>query len=101
MKYEIENGSYVGTAEWAGPGEVALDMHDDSHRRWFEEFFASETSSMTGPLDCAEMSHERRNESEAAFHRAMFELAAHAYAVRAMGDGRRHQAHPDRTRTEA
>jgi hypothetical protein len=91
MKFEIENGNYVGTAEWAAPGRVALDMEDDSQRTWFERFFAAETSGMTGPVDCAEMSYERRDESEAAFQRAAYELAAHAYKVRAMGDGMRHK----------
>ena len=93
MKVEIENGSFVGTAEWTAPRKVALDMEDESQRRWFEDFFAAETSAMTGPVDCAEMSHERRDESEQAFQRAMYELAAHAYKVRAMGDGKRMKRH--------
>ena len=92
MKFEIENGNFVGTAEWQAPGQVALDMDDDRQRSWFERFFAAETSTMTGPVDCAEMSHERRDESEQAFQRAAMELAAHAYKIRAMGDARRHEA---------
>ena len=93
MKFEIENGDYVGTAEWKAPGRVALEMPDDSHRTWFERFFSEETSLMSGPVDCAEMTYERRDDSEEAFQRAAYELAAHAYQVRAMGDGRRHANH--------
>ena len=93
MKFEIENGDYVGTAEWRAPGQVALDMRDDSQRTWFERFFAQETSGMSGPVDCAEMTYERRDSSEEAFMRAAYELAARAYKVRAMGDGRRHDSH--------
>ncbi len=89
MKFEVENGDYVGTAEWQAPGQVALDMADEKHRNWFERFFSQETSAMSGPVDCAEMTLERRDESEQAFQRAAMELAAHAYKVRAMGDGRR------------
>ena len=89
MKVEIENGNLVGTAEWQAPGHVALDMDDDSEREWFTRFFQSETSQMAGPVDCAEMTYERRDSSEEAFQRASFELAAHAYKVRAMGDGTR------------
>ena len=93
MKFEIENGDYVGTAEWRAPGQVALDMKDDTQRNWFEHFFATETSAMSGPVDCAEMTYERRDSSEQAFQRAAYELAARAYKVRAMGDGRRHSSH--------
>jgi len=89
MKFEIENGDYVGTAEWKAPGQVALDMPDAKQRTWFERFFSQETSSMAGPVDCAEMTYERRSDSEQAFQRAAMELAAHAYKVRSMGDARR------------
>lgn len=92
MKFEIENGKFVGTAEWQAPGQVALDMKDDTQRNWFERFFAQETSSMAGPMDSFEMTHERRDSSEEAFTRAAQELAARAYKVRAMGDGRRHNS---------
>lgn len=91
MKLEIENGSVVGTAEWQGPGRVALKMEDEVQKVWFERFFATETSHMSGPVDCAEMTHERRDSSEEAFQRAAYELAAHAYKVRAVGDARRNQ----------
>lgn len=93
MKFEIENGDYVGTAEWKAPGQVALDMRDDTQRTWFERFFTGETSHMAGPVDSPEMSCERRDSSEEAFQRASYELAARAFKVRAMGDGRRHKSH--------
>ena len=92
MKFEIENGDYVGTAEWQAPGQVALDMPDEGQRSWFERFFEGETSALAGPVDCAEMTYERRSDSEQAFQRAAMELAAHAYKVRSMGDARRHEA---------
>ena len=92
MKFEIENGNYVGTAEWQAPGQVALDMKDDDQRTWFERFFAQETSEMTGPMDSFEMTYERRDSSQEAFQRATHELAARAYKVRAMGDARRHES---------
>jgi hypothetical protein len=92
MKFEIDNGSYVGTAEWLRPGEVALDIADPTERTWFERYFGAEDAFLTGPVECAEMSTERRDESEAAFTRATYKLAAYAYKVRA-GDGRRHGGH--------
>jgi hypothetical protein len=93
MKFEIENGDYVGTVEWQGPGRVSLDVADDHQRTWFERFFSGETSHMSGPVDSPEMSCERRDSSAEAFQRAGYELAARAYRVRAMGDGRRHNKH--------
>ena len=88
MKFEIENGDYVGTAEWNGPGQVTLEMDDKSQRTWFENYFKAEDSCMTGPVECAEMTSERRDESQASFQRAAYQLAAHAYKVRS-GDSRR------------
>jgi hypothetical protein len=92
MKFEIDNGSYVGTAEWRGPGHVALDMADPSERNWFERYFSEEDCFLTGPVECAELSVERRDETPAAFERAAIHLAAYAYNVR-RGDGRRHRDH--------
>ena len=93
MKFEIENGDYVGTAEWVGPGEVSLEMDDRSHRAWFERYFAQEDAFLTGSVECAEMFSERRDESPEAFQRAANQLAAYAYTVTAKGDGRRHEAY--------
>ena len=92
MRFEIENGDYVGTAEWRGPGDVALDMSDPAEKNWFERYFRAEDSFLTGPVECAEMSVERRDASEQAFVRATTQLAAYSYKVR-RGDGRRHGAH--------
>ena len=93
MKFEIENGDYVGTAEWQSPGNVALEMQDPKQRAWFERYFESEDAFLSGSVECAEMSSERRDESEQAFSRAAYQLAAYAYKVRAEGDGRRREAH--------
>jgi hypothetical protein len=92
MKFEIENGEYVGTAEWRGPGEVALDMADPSEKTWFERYFSQEDASLGGPIGDERMSSERRDESEQSFNRAAFQLAAYSYKVR-QGDGRRTEAH--------
>ena len=91
MRFEIENGDYVGTAEWTGPGQVTLEMDDHAQRKWFEDYFKAEDSHMNGPVECAEMTSERRDESQASFQRAAYQLAAHAYKVRA-GGSRHHRA---------
>jgi hypothetical protein len=93
MRFEFENGEYLGTAEWGGPGQVTVQMEDEKHQRWFENYFSTEDSFMTGPVDCAEMAMERRDESEQAFSRAAYALAAYSYQVRQQGDARRHKAH--------
>ena len=87
MKYVIENGNFVGTAEWRGPGEVALDMQDDDQRRWFERYFSEEDSFLGGSVAAAELESEQRDASEQAFNRAAAQLAAYAYKVR-QGDDR-------------
>ena len=89
MKFEIDNGHFVGTAEWKAPGQVAVDVDDPQEKQWFEDYFAAEDCFMSGPVECAEMKMERRDESEQAFTRAAMQLAAYSYAVR-QGDGRRH-----------
>jgi hypothetical protein len=94
MKFEIENGEYVGTAEWRGPGEVLLEMDDPHQKSWFERYFAQEDASLDGAIGDETMSSERRDDSERAFNMAAFQLAAYSYKVR-QGDGRRHGAHRD------
>lgn len=80
--YEIENGEYVGTVEWQGPGRVSFDMADPSQREWFERYFNAEESVMGGAGEREGMTLEKRNESEAAFNRATWELCAYSYKVR-------------------
>ena len=96
MKFEFENGEYAGTAEWEAPGQVKVEMKDAKTKEWFQKYFKAEDSFMTGPVDCAEMAMERRDESEEAFTRAALALAAYSYQVR-RGDGLRHQAHAQRS----
>jgi hypothetical protein len=96
MKLEIHNGEFVGTAEWQEPGRVALDMKDPKERRWFESYFAGEEAFLGGPVECPEMLVEKRDESEAAFDRAVEALALYAYSVK-RGDGRRTEAHHTET----
>jgi hypothetical protein len=97
MKFEIENGSFSGTAEWKAPGQVMVEMPDQSQQEWFEQFFASEDSFMGGSADCGEMCLERRDASAEAFTRATRELAAYSYKVR-QREAERYGAHKQRTR---
>ena len=92
MRFEIENGEYVGTAEWQAPGRVALDMKSDTDRAWFERYFRGEDSFMNGPVEAAEMWSERRDASKEAFTRAAFQLAAYAFTVR-QGEDQRMETH--------
>lgn len=82
MKFEIDNGNYVGTAEWQGPGRVRLEVENPDDRRFFERYFAAEDSYMAGPVGSPQMTHDRRDASERAFEHAAFCLAAYAYRVR-------------------
>lgn len=95
VRYEIENGDYVGTVEWQGPGRVALQMPDGPQKEWFQRYFEAEDSVMGGAGEPEGMTFERRNESEAAFNRAAWELSAYSYRVR-QGDGMRTGAHTQR-----
>lgn len=90
MKYEISNGDYLGTVEWEAPGRVRLEVRDDRHKEWLERYFSQPDSVMAAAGNHEGMTYERRDESEAAFNRAAYQLAAHRYKVR-QGDGRRHE----------
>lgn len=93
MKFEFENGKYLGTAEWQGPGAVVVEMEDPKQKEWFESYFSKEDSFMTGSVECDhEMALERRDESPAAFTRAAHMLAAYSYKVR-QGDAARRDAY--------
>jgi hypothetical protein len=82
MKFEIENGDYVGTAEWRGAGDVALDMTNPNERRFFERYFSQEDAFMAGPVEAPELAHGRRDASQRAFEHAAFCLSAYDYKVR-------------------
>ena len=92
MKFHFYNGTYVGSAEWRSPGEVAFDVAD-AHRAFLERYFGTEDAHLGGAVDCPQMSFERRDSSEEAFARAAYELAAYAYDVRPISG---HRA-PERT----
>jgi hypothetical protein len=85
VRYEISNGNYVGSAEWLAPGNVALNMDDPAERSFFERYFNSEDSYLEGPVESAEMTSERPNESEDAFRRSAFRLTAYSYRVTLAG----------------
>lgn len=101
MQFEIADRDFVGTAEWHGPGNVVVEMPDPAREAWFSRYFEAEDSVMSGPVDCAGMSAERRDASEEAFQRAAYQLAGYAYKVRAKGDGRRTPAHPQPGRRDS
>ena len=83
MKFEVQNGTRVGTVEWRSPGDVALEMDDPKEREWFRQYFAREDSFLTGSVGEPEMSEPVRGDaSEKAFAHATFRLAAHHYTVR-------------------
>lgn len=82
MTFELYDGSFVGTATWAGPRRVELHVDDAERRRFFERFFSQEDSVMGGPMGFETMSAGRRDESEENFKRAMFHLPAYHYEAR-------------------
>jgi hypothetical protein len=83
MKIEIYNGDHVGTAEWKAPGQVAIEVDDPERRDWFESFFATEDSTLDGPVECASMTGaERGDSSEEAFARALYRLGFYSYKFR-------------------
>ena len=91
MKFEIDNGEYVGTVEWQGPGTVSVRMKKPTDQEFFERYFTSERSQLAPAGDHEGMTCERPCDSEAAFNRALYELSAYAYKVR-NGDGRRRES---------
>jgi hypothetical protein len=101
MRFEIENGSYVGTAEWQGPGTVALEMEDPKQRQFFERFFHEEQTALGGAIDCPELQTERADTSEQTFERAMNSLAALAYKVRRMDSSRTARSRRDKQKSDA
>src|SRR3712207_7932432 len=43
---------------------TTLFRSDPTTKTWFQNYFKAEDSFMSGPVDCAEMTMERRDESE-------------------------------------
>ena len=101
MRFEIENGSYVGTAEWQGPGTVQLEMEDPKQRQFFERYFHEEQSALGGSVDCPELQSERADTSEHTFERAMNSLAAYAYKIRRMDSSRTARPRRDKQKSGA
>jgi hypothetical protein len=88
MRFEIENGKFVGTAEYEGSGRVALDVADESQRAFFDNYFRTEEETLSGTVDCPEFNMERPTDSPEAFERAMGRLMAHAYKTRRVDSSR-------------
>lgn len=101
MLFEIENGSYVGTAEWQGPGSVSLDMEDPKERQFFQRYFHDEQTALGGAIDCPELHSERPDASEQTFERAMNSLAAYAYKIRRMDSSRTARSRRENTKSDA
>jgi hypothetical protein len=87
MKFRIDNGVFVGTAEWRESGLVDLHITEPDERNFLEHYLSTPYSALGGPIDCPEMQHEAPDSSEQAFQRAMYRLAEHAYTVRPLDDG--------------
>src|SRR5918992_5910302 len=86
MKFRIDNGGFVGIAEWRGTGLVDVDVTEPDERRWLEHYLSTPYSALGGPIDCPEMQHEAPDSSAQAFERAMNRLAERAYKVRRIDD---------------
>ena len=82
MKVQIYDRDYVGSAEWTAPGAVRLELADEGRRSWFERYFQTEDSFLTGLLGSEEIAVERRDSSQEAFWRALYNLAAYSYRVK-------------------
>jgi hypothetical protein len=82
MKFRIENGAFVGTAEWREAGDVEVDATETAERRFLEQYFSTPYTALGGSVDCPEMQHEDPDSSPHAFERAMNRLAEHEYTVR-------------------
>ncbi len=82
MKVQIYDRDYVGSAEWTAPGAVRLELADEGRRSWFEHYFQTEDSFLTGLLGSEEIAVERRDSSQEAFWRALYNLAAYSYRVK-------------------
>ena len=87
MKFRIDNGVFVGTAEWRESGLVDLHITEPDERSFLERYLSTPYSALGGPIDCPEMQHEAPDSSEQAFERAMYRLTEHAYTVRRLDDG--------------
>jgi hypothetical protein len=81
VRYEINNGGYVGIVEWREPGTVDLHMEDPTEKAFFERYFSSENCYLGGPVESPEMTSEAPNESEEAFRRSTYRLTAYDYRI--------------------
>jgi hypothetical protein len=51
MRYEFhENGDFVGSAQWEGPGQVRLAVSDGEERDYLTEYFAGEMTYLATPF---------------------------------------------------
>jgi hypothetical protein len=52
MRYEFhEDGDYVGSAQWEGPGQVRLAVGDRREREFLKEYFAGEMTYLATPFE--------------------------------------------------
>ena len=89
MRFEIETQDQkLGTVEWQGPGQVAMELDSEADQAFFERYFHTEQSYMAAAGNHEGMTYEKPADSEQAFNHAMYQLAAYAYKVK-QGDARR------------
>ena len=87
MKFEFNNGTFVGTAEWQAPGRVEFDVPERHQREYLERYFATPYFSLGGAIDCPEMQQEDPESSPEFFARAAHRLAERDYDVRRIDAG--------------
>jgi len=108
MRYEFhEDGGFVGSAQWEGPGQVRLAVADQAEREFLTEYFAGEMTYLATPFDGDEDAFQirRRDWTPWEFERACRALgrtrgyrvertASEPVEVPAMHAGSSHRANP-------
>ena len=52
MRFEFhENGTYVGSAQWEGPGQVRLTVADADERDFLTHYFSGEMTYLATPFE--------------------------------------------------
>jgi len=84
MRYEFHRkDKRVGSAQWEGPGQVALDMGEPKDREFFSEYFSGNVTYLAAHFDGEEDAFQsrRRDWTPWEFERACRELAREGYGV--------------------
>ena len=71
MRYEFwKDDEMVGAAQWEGPGQVSLDLRDESDRRTFARFFEAEEFYLGSDAEEGGIQARRRDWAPWEFERA-------------------------------